>query len=120
MRKFTYLDKKQHGTAEFPVEYYYVDSTHPRYQMAFHWHNEWELLRVIKGELLLTLNDEQYRIKAGEIVLIAGETLHGGEADDCIYECLVFDLYGLFNKIEAVRTAPVCRITLNSKRDLGL
>ena len=105
LRKFTYLDKKQHGTAEFPVEYYYVDSTHPRYQMAFHWHNEWELLRVIKGELLLTLNDEQHRIKAGEIVLIAGETLHGGEADDCIYECLVFDLYGLFNKIEAVRTA---------------
>lgn len=103
MKKFAFLDKKQHGTAGFPVEYYYVDSTHPRYQMAFHWHNEWELLRVIKGELLLTLNEEQRKIKAGEIVLIPGETLHGGETIDCIYECLVFDLYGLFNKTESVK-----------------
>ena len=107
MKKFTYLDKKQHGTPEFPVEYYYVDSTHPRYQMTFHWHNEWELLRVREGELVLTLDDEQHRVKAGEIVLIPGETLHGGEAIGCVYECLVFDLYGLFKKIEAVK--PVLR-----------
>lgn len=105
LKKITYLDKKQHGTADFPVEYYYVDSAHPRYQMAFHWHNEWELLQVIKGELLLTLNDEQCKINTGEIVLIPGETLHGGEADDCIYECLVFDLYGLFKNFKAVKPA---------------
>ena len=105
MKKFAFLDKKQHGTAEFPVEYYYVDSTHPRYQMTFHWHNEWELLRVIKGNLLLTLNDEQRRIKTDDIVLIPGETLHGGEAIDCVYECFVFDLYGLFKKVEAVKPA---------------
>lgn len=103
MIKFAYLDKKRHGTAEFPVEYYYVDSTHPRYQMAFHWHNEWELLRVIRGELYLTLDDRQYKLGAGDTVLISGETLHGGEAVDCVYECLVFDLYGLFNKMEALR-----------------
>ncbi len=101
--KFNYLDKKQHGTAEFPVEYYYVDSLHPRYQMAFHWHNEWELLRVKKGELHLSLDDEQYVIKAGETVLITGETLHGGEPQDCIYECLVFDLYGMLGKTEALK-----------------
>ena len=107
MQKIDHLDKKQHGTANFPVEYYYVDSTHPRYQMAFHWHNEWELLRVTKGELLLTLNDQQRKIKTGEIVLIPAEILHSGEAVDCVYECLVFDLYGLFNKIESVK--PILR-----------
>lgn len=104
MQKFNYLDKKQHGTAEFPVEYYYVDSSHPRYIMAFHWHNEWELLRIVKGELLLTLDDKQYQIKEGDIVLIPGETLHSGEPLDCIYECLVFDIYGLFGKTESVKS----------------
>ncbi len=103
MQKFDYLDKKQHGTPDFPMEYYYVDSRHPRYHMAFHWHNEWELLRVREGELSLTLDDEAHRIQAGDIVLIPGETLHGGEPSLCIYECLVFDLYGLFGKTDAVR-----------------
>ncbi len=103
MLKFNYLDKKRHGTKEFPVEYYYVDSHHPRYQMAFHWHNEWELLRVIKGEFHLSLDDEQYVLSDGDIVLITGETLHGGEPHNCIYECLVFDLYGLFAKTESVK-----------------
>ncbi len=103
MQKFNYIDNKKHGTAQFPVEYYYVDSTHPRYTMAFHWHNEWELLRVVKGELLLTLDDEQYKANEGDIVLIPGETLHSGEPSDCIYECLVFDLYGLFGKTESVK-----------------
>lgn len=107
MQKFDYLDKKQHGTPDFPVEYYYVDSRHPRYNMAFHWHNEWELLRVREGELSLTLDDEEHRLQAGDIVLIPGETLHGGEPTACVYECLVFDLYGLFGKIDAVK--PVLR-----------
>lgn len=104
MQKFYYFDKKRHGTHNFPVEYFYVDSTHPHYHMAFHWHNEWELLRVKKGELLITLDDKQTLIKEGEIVLISGETLHGGTPSDCIYECLVFDLYGLLGKIESLKT----------------
>lgn len=104
MQKFYYFDKKKHGTQNFPVEYFYVDSTHPHYQMAFHWHNEWELLRVKKGELLITLDDKQTLIKEGEIVLISGETLHGGEPSDCVYECLVFDLFGLLGKVDALKT----------------
>ena len=104
LQKIDYLDKKKHGSAEFPVEYYYVNSNHPRYRMAFHWHSEWELLRVIEGELLLTLDEEQHLIKKGDIVLISGEMLHGGDPRDCVYECLVFDIYGLFGKSEAVKT----------------
>ena len=103
LQKFDYLDKIHHGTAEFPVEYYYVDSAHPRYHMAFHWHNEWELIRVKAGTLVVTLGDTQYITHAGDILLVSGETLHGGEPTDCVYECLVFDLYGLFKKNEAVK-----------------
>lgn len=104
MQKFHYFDKKRHGTHDFPVEYYYVDSNHPQYNMPFHWHNEWELLRVKKGEFSITLDDSQWHIKEGEIVLIPGETLHGGEAVDCVYECLVFDFYGLLGKTDALKS----------------
>ncbi|MBQ7090274.1 MAG: helix-turn-helix transcriptional regulator [Clostridia bacterium] len=103
MQKFDFLDKKQHGTVEFPVEYYFVDNRHPRYQMATHWHSEWELLRVLEGTLQIALDEQDYTLHAGDILLIAGETLHGGTPTDCVYECLVFDLYGLFKKTDAVK-----------------
>lgn len=104
MQKFNCFDKKKHGTPDFPVEYYYVDSNHPRYNMAIHWHNEWELIRILKGKFLITLDDKQWELNEGEIVLVSGETLHGGKAFDCIYECLVFDLYGLFGKMDILKT----------------
>ena len=113
MQKSHYFDKKRHGTPDFPVEYYYVDSSHPRYHMAFHWHNEWELLRVKKGSLLLSLDDRQHLIKAGDIVLIPSEILHGGEPFDCIYECLVFNLFGLFGKTDALK--PLLRPFYNAE-----
>lgn len=103
MQKFQYLDKKRHGTSDFPVEYYYVDAAHPRYVMAFHWHNEWELLRVREGQFVLSMDDVSHTLTAGDAVLISPETLHGGEPIDCIYECLVFDLYGLFKKTDALK-----------------
>ena len=103
MHAFTHLDRKQHGTLEFPVEYYYVDGQHPRYQMPFHWHNEWEILRVLDGTLQISLDHEQYSMRQGDVVLIRGGVLHGGEPENCIYECLVFDLYGIFRSLEMVK-----------------
>ena len=103
MHALTHLDRKQHGTDAFPVEYYYVDGQHPRYQMPFHWHNVWEILRVLDGTLRISLDDEQYSLKGGDAVLIRGGVLHGGEPENCIYECLVFDLYGIFRSMEMVK-----------------
>ena len=39
-----YNEKQMHGTKEFPVAFYHVDSSHPRYEMPFHWHKEFELV----------------------------------------------------------------------------
>jgi len=103
MHAFTYLDRKQQGTLQFPVEYYYVDNQHPKYHMPFHWHNEWELLRILQGNLLISLDDAQYSMTQGDILLIRSGTLHGAMPESCIYETLVFDLYGLFQKLDMVK-----------------
>jgi hypothetical protein len=58
LQKIDYLDKKQHGSAEFPVEYYYVNRNHPRYRMAFHWHNEWELLLIREGTFQIHVDED--------------------------------------------------------------
>lgn len=103
MHAFTHLDQTRHGTPAFPAEYYYVDSRHPRYQMPFHWHNEWEILRVLSGSFQIHLDGEEYCASAGDILLIRGGTLHGGIPCRCVYECFVFDLYGLFRSMELVK-----------------
>lgn len=41
------------GTFDFPIELYYVDKMHPRYEMPFHWHMEFELMLVLSGEFSL-------------------------------------------------------------------
>lgn len=98
-----FYERKQHGTKKFPVAYYYVDKNHPQYNMPFHWHTEWELIRVKKGSLILHIDEEEIHACEGDVLLIRDSMFHGGVTTDGIYECLVFDFYGLFHEMEPVK-----------------
>lgn len=103
MYSFAYNERKQHGTAEFPAAYYYVNEEHPSYNMPFHWHREWELIRVQKGTFLLSVDGEEYLAKAGDILLLREGMLHGGIPQKCVYQCFNFDLHGLFANVLSVK-----------------
>lgn len=83
-------EKKPHGSQDFPIEYYFVDRSHPQYVMPAHWHTEAELLCVREGTLMLHLNRRQYVLHRGDLAFINSGTVHRGEPQDCIYECAVF------------------------------
>lgn len=91
MHYLDYNEKKQHGTEDFPLEYYDIDERHPRYRMPFHWHKETELVHVLEGQIHLYLDDREYLASAGDLLYITEGVIHGGEPENCIYECLVFD-----------------------------
>lgn len=114
MHPFVYYEKKQHGTDDFPAEYYYVDSHHPRYVMSAHWHTEWELIRVKCGIFTIFADDEEICARAGDVVLLRDSMLHHGIPEDCVYECFVFDLHGLFRTNEFVKQhiRPVYRMEI--------
>lgn len=103
MHSLAYHEGKQHGTAQFPAAYYYVDQEHPQYNMPFHWHQEWEIIRVLQGELALYADEEEFLARTGDVLLIRDEMLHGGTPKNCIYECFVFDLHGLFRDVTPVK-----------------
>ena len=91
----SYLATHEHaprGTFDFPIELYYVDPSHPRYEMPFHWHMEHELILVLQGVLRLSVEGEAFELAPGDCMLIADGAIHGGTPEGCIYECLVFDL----------------------------
>lgn len=87
-----YNELKQHGTEDFPFELYRVFEDHPKYEMAFHWHSNLEMIRVLKGELALTLDNRPCHLSAGEVAFINSETVHGATPNNCAYECIVFNL----------------------------
>lgn len=92
MRSLQYHESKQRGSLDFPLDYHYVDERHARYEMPYHWHEEFEILQVRSGEFLLTLDDVPYTLKAGDVAFITAEALHGGVPQNCTYECVVFDM----------------------------
>ncbi len=92
MKYLDYREDKLQGTFDFPVAFYHVESNHPRYQMPCHWHPEYEILRILEGSFHITVDGHSHTAYQGDILFIQGGTLHGGIPEDCVYECIVFDL----------------------------
>jgi AraC-like DNA-binding protein len=90
-------ENRQHGTDDFPLEYYQVDYTYPRYIMPHHCHDEIELIHIQKGAFRLSLNGKEYTLNEGDLCYISSGSLHGGTPQDCVYECLCFNSTALLS-----------------------
>lgn len=87
-----YNELEVRGTHDFPVSFYHLTESHPRYFMSAHWHSEIEFIRVLEGGLSVTLNDKNYNLKNGDFLFVNSETVHMATPADCVYECIVFHL----------------------------
>ena len=101
MKYYLYNEGKKHGTEEFPVEYYFINGNHPQYVMPPHWHEEFEIIRMIDGEMSLFLDQTQFELKGGDIAIVGGGVIHRSIPKDAVYECVVFDLSMLRKKAVA-------------------
>ena len=95
-------ENKKRGTFDFPIELYYVDSASARYQMPLHWHLEYELILIMEGGFELSLDGKSFLLEKGDCAWIGDGVVHGGIPQNCIYECVVFDLGTLLHD------TPVC------------
>ena len=91
MHYLDYNEKIQHRTGDFPLAWYPVDAEHERYRMPMHWHREVELIFIDEGRLELYIDNRSVTAEAGDLVLLGEGVLHGGEPDNCVYACAVFD-----------------------------
>ncbi len=92
MKYIEYRERAEQGTFNFPIAFYHQTPYSPRYEMQYHWHTQYEIIRIISGSFQLKLEKSTKLYHAGDIIFITGGTLHGGTPHDCIYECIVFDL----------------------------
>lgn len=110
MEQQSYLESRRHGTPGFPMEYYRLSPSHPRYVMEAHWHMELECIRVLRGRFSAYLNNRSYELTEGDILLVECGCLHRGEPQSgCLYDCLVFSLPSSGEAYGTVfhRTAPL-------------
>lgn len=101
-----YLDRQeeiQHRTGDVPLAHYFVDEKFPRYRMPVHWHQESEIIYVRKGRFRLYLDGGEVLMEAGDLTTVGSGVIHGGEPEDCVYECIVFDPKAMTPGVESVR-----------------
>ena len=75
----------------FLLNFIISTSTHPRYVMSYHWHVEYEIIRILEGSLTVTLDEKSFTATAGDIIFVHSGILHSGIPEDCVYQCIVFD-----------------------------
>lgn len=92
MKYLEYREKRQHGTFDFPIAFYHIEPKHPRYEMTYHWHTEYELIRILSGSFHFIIDGTPLKAQKGDILFIQDGILHGGTPLDCSYECVVFDM----------------------------
>ena len=89
----SFNELKLHGTVDFPMQLYCLNKQHPKYNMAHHWHTNFELVYVKEGAFYLSIDNKEYILKKGDVAFINSESVHGGHPKDAdtIYECIVFN-----------------------------
>lgn len=75
-------ENARHGTPDFPVGFYPCSVPHDFYDLPTHWHEEMELTLVKSGTLHYTIGIKQVDVKAGDMLIIAPDTLHSAHRDE--------------------------------------
>lgn len=108
-----YLDRQEqirHCTGDLPLAYYPVDERFPRYRMQLHWHREAEAILIRRGRLRLVVDGAEIDAEPGDLVCVGSGSIHGGEPEDCFYQCIVFDADALLPQAPSCR-APALAVT---------
>lgn len=61
-----------HGTADFPCAAYETEDT----GFPWHWHEEFEAIAVLGGEVEVAAGDRRLRLAAGQVVLLSPGAPH--------------------------------------------
>ena len=96
MMKYMLEENKKHGDAQFPVSLYTVTHT-VEYGpvLPCHWHEEYEILYIRRGNALLRIGDHTYTAAEGDFFFINGGELHSAFSENpggCCYDAVVFSL----------------------------
>ena len=98
MKYIDYKERKTQGTFNFPVAFYHQTPKSPRYEMQYHWHTYYEIIHILSGSFHLNLYNEIRTYYPGDVIFVSDGMLHGGSPNECVYECILFDMQMLLKE----------------------
>lgn len=98
MKYIDYKERKTQGTFNFPVAFYHQTPKSPRYEMQYHWHTYYEIIHIVSGSFHLNLDNEMQTYYPGDVIFVSDGMLHGGSPNNCVYECILFDMQMLYKE----------------------
>ncbi len=69
-------ETRPHGTKEYPYDQCFIHNVRHNFQFPVHWHDEFEIIYIIKGSLKISIEDQDYTGKAGAVFLVNPRELH--------------------------------------------
>lgn len=99
----SYSDLKEsvkRGDSSFPLCLYEVNNN-GRQILPYHWHNEFEIFYLQRGECTVRIGDSSYLIRNGDFVFVNTGEIHSAirsEGCKCVYDSIVFD-FSMFNSL---------------------
>ena len=67
MKYIEYRERAEQGTFNFPIAFYHQTPYSPRYEMQYHWHTQYEIIRIISGSFQLKLEKSTKLYHAGDV-----------------------------------------------------
>ena len=99
MEKQRLLEAKKHGTPRFPIECFTTAAAAQgeRFLVQLHWHHNVEMMQMLGGTAEITIGNETFSAKAGDIYIINQEELHRIVSEDATlsYSTFIFPLQAL-------------------------
>lgn len=97
-----YHENKSHTSAGFPYNTYLCTIPQDFESVALHWHDDAEIIYIKKGRGIVSVDLEDIRVEAGDIVFILPGRLHSIRSYPNVrmeYENIIFDMEFLSSKL---------------------
>ena len=87
-------ETRPQGTLMRPLKIYLMQEPNGKIDVPYHWQETAEILWIQSGKLNLTIQENNYIGKAGDIFYINPRQLHGmqSQTPDCTYLAFIFPL----------------------------
>ena len=79
-------ENKPHGTKYYPFTQYFIHKPRNAFHIPVHWHEEVEIIYMQRGVLTITIQEEVFQAKAGDLFFVNSGELHFMESEDMTVE----------------------------------
>lgn len=87
-------ENRSHGTDAYPYTQYRISDPPHAFHIPVHWHDEMELIYVLRGHLLVNVGGADYDLTPGQIIAVNPRQLHLMKSEDLntVYYTILFPL----------------------------